>query len=1281
MTSDRIQRRVERLLDEAERALDERDWEQARLLAAEALALDEANRDAGTILRAAERLSEATAETAPPSPRASAVTAAERTAALEPSSFASGRYAVKRFLGEGGKKKVYLAHDTLLDRDVAFALIKTEGLDDVGRDRITREAQSMGRLGAHPHIVSVFDLGEEAGQPYIVTELMSGGDVEGLIEKAPEHRPPLERTLEIGIATCRGLEFAHSHGIVHRDLKPGNVWLTADGTAKLGDFGLAVALDKSRLTQAGMMVGTVSYMPPEQAMGAEVTPRSDLYSLGAMLYEMVTGRPPFVGDESVAIITQHLNTAPVSPSWHNVGIPPTLETLILRLLEKDPAKRPASAPEVREALASIVARPGAPTREEASPAAPPGDNPMYRRTFVGRESELRQLQAAYDAALSGQGSLVMIVGEPGIGKTSLTEQLATYAAVRGGKALIGHCYEEGSLSLPYLPFVEAMRSYVLAREPEGLRADLGSGAGDVGRIVSEVRDRVQVDMRPAGDPEEERWRLLQAVSGFLRNASAVQPLLLILEDLHDADRGTLDLLVHLAHNLGGARLLIAGTYRDVEVDRSHPLSGAMAELRRGGNFLRVPLRGLTAEEVQRMMASASQQDIPWPLAELVHRQTEGNPLFVQEMLRYLVEEGLVERRDGSLRRVGDETLAGRIPEGLRDVIGKRLSRLSEKTNQVLSVAAVVGREFRLDVLQRVLGIPEEELYAALEEANGAAVVEQRQAVGTVGLRFTHAFFRQTLYEEIFVPRRIRVHQQVGRALEAIYGRRLEEHAAELAEHFAQSTEREDLAKALDYCELAAKRAMSVYAYGEAERHLRQALKVQEVLDPDDRAKWCDLLLDLGAAMLPGEEPRRVADSVATEAFALAEALGDPLRAARSAVMALDALQRGAQTASRPPEFLEWALRADRYAPTGSPERIYADIYLGIYRVNITGPASGHPYLRRGAEAALKSDSGPAFFMAAGWTLRFLLATQDRAMVYAIADEFLRRPRDGARSGDLGVCLHVVGHLLLERGERAAAERAWSELKELASRTRDTSVIVRGRVPDLTLALLDGRLDDVLLRYEEVRVLSEQLGVRSEGFTRLATLRALIYSGQALRAMESFSFESGRIALVQRGMCLAHLDRHDEARAIRETFSGVGSDDDESGVHVLVGLLETAILCGDRETVTVIARRLESLAASACETSNPVCLARLLGDAADLLGDAAAARRYYEQALDVAGKICFRPEPALTHLGLAELLLEGADKAQHAEALGHLDFAIAEFRDMKMQPSLERALRHKEVLKA
>ncbi|MCH8161707.1 MAG: protein kinase, partial [Chloroflexi bacterium] len=223
-----------------------------------------------------------------------------------PASFASGRYQVKSFLGEGAKKRVYLARDKSLDRDVAVGVIKAEGLDAEGLTRAHREAQSMGRLGDNPHIVTVHDTGDEGGQPYIVMEHMAGGDLDERLQQAENHRLPVEEALRIADEIAQALEHAHEREIVHRDLKPGNVYLTQDGTAKLGDFGLAVALDRSRLTQEGMMVGTASYMAPEQAVGGQVTPRSDLYALGCVLYEMVAGRPPFLGEDTVGVISQHI---------------------------------------------------------------------------------------------------------------------------------------------------------------------------------------------------------------------------------------------------------------------------------------------------------------------------------------------------------------------------------------------------------------------------------------------------------------------------------------------------------------------------------------------------------------------------------------------------------------------------------------------------------------------------------------------------------------------------------------------------------------------------------------------------------------------------------------------------------------------------------------------------------------------------------------------------------------------------------------------------------------
>src|SRR5207247_1770554 len=267
-----------------------------------------------------------------------------------PATIAGGRYQLRCLLGEGGKKRVYLATDTRLDRDVAIALIKTEGLDEAGLARVRREARAMGKLGDHPHIVTVFDIGEEAGQPYIVSQHMPGGSGDDLLQAADRHRLPIEQTLRIADEVCRALQHAHDCGVVHRDVKPSNVWLTADGTAKLGDFGLAVARDRSRLTVEGMMVGTVAYMPPEQALG----------------------RPPGAGGALQALAT-------VS----------------------------AQAPAVVE------------RGEEGNPL-----DRLASGVFVGRERELEELRTSVDAARAGQGQLVLLAGEPGIGKTRTASELA-----------------------------------------------------------------------------------------------------------------------------------------------------------------------------------------------------------------------------------------------------------------------------------------------------------------------------------------------------------------------------------------------------------------------------------------------------------------------------------------------------------------------------------------------------------------------------------------------------------------------------------------------------------------------------------------------------------------------------------------------------------------------------------------------------------------------------------------------------------------------------------------
>ncbi|MCX6020726.1 MAG: hypothetical protein NTZ05_03170 [Chloroflexi bacterium] len=314
----------------------------------------------------------------------------------------------------------------------------------------------------------------------------------------------------------------------------------------------------------------------------------------------------------------------------------------------------------------------------------------------------------------------------------------------------------------------------------------------------------------------------------------------------------------------------------------------------------------------------------------MQRQTEGNPLFVQEIVRYMAESGLIRQNEGRWRRTGQTPLALEIPEGLRDVIGRRLSALSPECNRVLAVAAVIGREFDLDTLAAVAAVSEDVLEEALEEAIRVAVVEEQASRGVAHYRFAHALFRQTLYEEIRGPRRLRLHGQVARALEARNHTRLEDHAAELAAHFAQSTDLASLTKAVSYGEMAARRAQTVYAYGEAVRHWEQALEVQEVLDPDDRSQRCDLLLALGDALIASGESQRATEEIAERAFALAEAAGDRVRAAEACRVAWDGLNRyAAGQVQQASVYRQWAGRADRYALPETASRVHADLALAL----------------------------------------------------------------------------------------------------------------------------------------------------------------------------------------------------------------------------------------------------------------------------------------------------------------------------------------------------------------
>ena len=321
------------------------------------------------------------------------------------------RYRLGERIGHGGMGVVYHAHDTLLDRDVAIKVLTDSGQDAEGQERLRREAQAAAKLN-HPNIVSIYDVGEIGGQPCSVMELVRG-------ETLQAQRPrEVEEIVAVARQVCAALDHAHAHGIIHRDLKPENILITSDGTVKLMDFGLARSRGASRLTEEGALVGTVFYLAPEQAMGQEIDGRADLYALGVLLYELAAGRLPFVGDDPIAVISQHLHAPVIPPSTHNPKIPAWLDDLIARLLSKQPEERPASAGEVLRAL-------DAPTLHYRGAPLPTNNLPLQLTSFIGRGKEIGDVKALLSPTRPGAARLVTLTGSGGTGKTRLSLQVAT----------------------------------------------------------------------------------------------------------------------------------------------------------------------------------------------------------------------------------------------------------------------------------------------------------------------------------------------------------------------------------------------------------------------------------------------------------------------------------------------------------------------------------------------------------------------------------------------------------------------------------------------------------------------------------------------------------------------------------------------------------------------------------------------------------------------------------------------------------------------------------------
>lgn len=472
---------------------------------------------------------------------------------------------------------------------------------------------------------------------------------------------------------------------------------------------------------------------------------------------------------------------------------------------------PADFPPLRSAPPAVA-------RDESSLVL----DQLVQRVLVGRTREADQLREHWNRAQNGQGRLVLLSGEPGIGKTRLAEEVLMEAAQSGAVVLRGGCYEYEATT-PYLPFVEALRAWVHATESGNLRELLGPTAPEIVKLAPEVESKLgaRVPNSPL-PPNEERLRLFDNMARLVQRLAMPHGLVVFVDDLHWADQGSLSLLHYLARNLRSDRLLLLGAYREVELDRTHPLAQALVEWNRERLVARIGLGRLSREETRDMLAALFRQEsISEEFAGAMYRETEGNPFFVEEVVKSLIEQGQIYREAGKWQRKTIEELA--IPQSVKEAIGRRLDRLSEDCITMLHGAAALGKSFSFAELETTWDAGEDRLLNALDEANSAQLIRLGSAEE---FAFTHDKIREVLYEELNPIRRRRLHQRIGEGLERLYGA-TGRRAQELAYHFVQST---DFERAYRYSQSAAQNAVRVFAYEEALGYYRQARDAAEQLE-------------------------------------------------------------------------------------------------------------------------------------------------------------------------------------------------------------------------------------------------------------------------------------------------------------------------------------------------------------------------------------------------------------------------------------------------------------------
>jgi hypothetical protein len=1181
-------------------------------------------------------------------------------------------YRIDSVIGHGGMATVYRAEQRSLGREVALKVLAPElAHDGAFRERFLSESRVAARL-EHPCVVPIYDAGESEGVLYIAMRLVPGRDLRALLRS--EGRLPLEAALAVLEQLAAGLDAAHALGLVHRDVKPGNALVESreDGgplRVFLSDFGLARPATGGRGHDSGSSLGSLHYMPPERMLGEPEDARSDIYSLGCLLYECLTGEVPFARESGEAISYAHRQATLPRAAEHADGIPPALDDVIAWALAKSPDARPAGAVQFAEAAVAAAGATGAMGRPRAAePASRPAAARPLRDT-VGRLDEEALLLAALRRATHGRGEVVLLSGEAGIGKTALAQRVCEEAERLGVPTVWGTGGNFGEAPPAYWHWAQVVRSLLGRNDGALLLEGLGPSASWLAAVAPELGGELAGDDAPAA-ANDGRFHIYDTLRLLLLRSAAGAGLVVVLDDLHLADDASLQALTFVSSAIRDSGVLVVGTYREGEL-RSATGGGErgsgslLAALL--GSSTSVSLSALDGAQVRRLISARAGSDTTGTLVDRIQEVTGGNPLFVCEILNLLESQG----------RLDDHLDHGALPlpTGVNEVISQRLATLPQPAREALETGAVIGTRFRSGTLARATAMPPEELLEPLEHAVRAGLLHAPVADTYA---FSHGLVQMVLYEGLPRRRRCEIHGAVGDALEHVYDARAGEGLAEIAYHLLEAAPAQGGERAVEYARRAADRAVRTFAYDEAVTLYARAL---ELVDPADASERIALLQALGESQMrvgdteaarsslgrAAEAARAVGDADALGRAALASNIWGLtfgideglVRLAEEAVQALEragdpgllACVKGvlasalywAREAERREQLVEEALELarDEHARLASADsgRVLGYV-LGRYLLARWGPRSATDDYELSDELVALSHELQDLeleILARNWRViellemgRFREVDQEIARLQQIATE-LRQPR-----AMLFVPLHQASRAGT-LGKLAEAERLNAESYEIGLRVRGTIGELAGTAQMLSIRMQQGRLAELE-----------------------APLRALCDGHPTMVATQCVL----ALALVQDG-------RLGEGRAEFERLMALGRDGfPQDNCHIIsVAMIgEVAAALDDAERAAELYSWLEPYAGRWVVSPNAAALwpvSRSLARLATVARSFDAAWTHLAEARKQALAAGARPSIALAALDQARLLLASdpmAD-AERVRALAREARELAQELDM------------------